>query len=297
MDNIRLDDFRLVAALAEHPSLTAASAALGLPKQTVSRRLEALERALGARLFERGSRRLRLTDDGRGLAERAREVVRLADEAVRALHDTAMEPSGTLRLTTTHTVAEHMLGDVVRTFLERWPSVRLELYLTERHVDLVEEGFDAAIRAGPLPAAGGLVAARLGPARLRYVASPSYLTSSPPLDHPHDLAHHRCLIHPLGPAPPSWPFVLDGALAALPVPGRLVANSAEVGRQAAVAGLGVALLAEPVCAQDLERGALVTVLEAYTPEIGGLWWLTAGKGQASRVRAFVEIAREVLGAP
>jgi LysR family transcriptional regulator, regulator for bpeEF and oprC len=174
----RLDDLRVLAALADHPSLTAAAAALGLPKQTVSRRIGALERAVGARLVERTSRRMRLSEDGAALADRAREIVRLADEAVQAARDTVDVPRGTLRIAATHTVAERICAPLLCDYLAQHPQVRVELVLGERLVDLAEEGFDVAIRVG-VPPPSELVATRLGPARIRYVASPGYLAARP----------------------------------------------------------------------------------------------------------------------
>jgi DNA-binding transcriptional LysR family regulator len=291
MDRPKLDDLRVLAAIADHPSLTAAAAALEMPKQTVSRRVEALERAVGVRLVERTPQRMRLSEDGAVLAEAAREVVRLADEATAAARAAVLVPRGTLRLSTTHTVAERLLAPVVCAYLARYPEVDLELVLTERHVDLVEEGFDAVVRVGAL-GPSTLVATKLGAARLRYVASAAYLAARGCPATPDDLDAHDCLVHPLGPGETRWPFAVDGAVVARAVAGRLSVNSAEVVRAAARAGLGIALLAEPVCADDLADGALVPVLDAYVPDVGGIWLVTHGRRRlAARVRAFAELAR------
>lgn len=291
---MRLDDLRVIAAIAEHGSLSAAATALGMPKQTASRRIEAMEAALGVRLVER-AHRMRLTDEGSGLAERAREVVRLAEEATAAARDAVVTPRGALRIATTHTVAERILAPVVCAYLERYPDVTVELALAERAVDLVEEGFDAAVRVGAL-APSALVATRLAPARICYVASPDYLARHGVPAVPADLAGHACLVHPLGPGEARWPFTRDGGIAAVPVAGRLVVNSAEVVLQAARAGHGIALLADVVCADDLAHGRLVSVLDAFVPDIGGIWLLTHGRrGRAARIRAFAELARQSLG--
>lgn len=292
-DKPQLDDLRVLVAVGEHASLTAAGLALGLPKQTVSRRVEALEAALGLRLVERSPQRTRLTEDGALLAERARDAIRLADEALDAVRDARSTPTGTLRLTTTHTVAEHLLAPVFTAYLERYPGVDLELILTERTLDLVEEGLDGAIRVGVLPDSG-LVATRLGAARIRYVAAPGYLKAQGAPLRPEDLLGHRALVHPLGPGEPRWPFWVEGRMVMVPVRPRLRANSAEVVRAAALAGHGIALLAEPVCAPDLATGALRAVLEEQTPDVGGIWLVTPGRRrQAARVRAFVALAGEL----
>jgi DNA-binding transcriptional LysR family regulator len=286
MDDLRLDDLRILAALSEADGLSEASRALGRPKQTLSRRLDDLERALGLRLVARTGRRLRLTDDGEALATRAREIVRLADEAIRSIQDAQVEPTGTLRLTTTQVVADVWLAPLIAAYLHRFPLVGVDLVLTERRVDLIEEGFDAAVRVGPLSSAEGVVSA-LGPAAIRYVASPDYLAARGSPGTPADLAHHDLLTHPLGSAEVVWPFV-SGARA---VRGRLRANSAEVVRVAAVGGAGIALLPDVVAAPDLRSGALVEVLADQVPDIGGIWLVTPTRAPPARVRAFADLAR------
>lgn len=166
----RLDDMRVFAKLAEMGSLSAAARALGMPKQTLSRRLAALEQALGVTLATRSTRRLRLTDAGTAYAGRCAEIVRLADEANLAVTDRSQAPTGTLRLTADPTFGEAFLPALVAEFVESFPAVSVEAVLTSRRVDLIEEGFDVAFRVGRMDDSS-LVARKLGAARLCYAAS------------------------------------------------------------------------------------------------------------------------------
>lgn len=289
MDDVRLDDLRLVAALAGASSLADAARALGAPKQTVSRRLALLEGALGAALVARGGHRLRLTEEGAALAERAREVLRLAEEALRSTRDRSATPTGTLRLTTTAVIAEWWLSDAVADYLRAYPEVGVELFLTERQVDLTEEGFDAAIRIGALATATGS-AARLAPAELALVASPAYLAARGAPATPEDLPRHECLLHPLGAGEVAWPF--GEPWGRVPVRGRLRVNHAGVVRAAALAGLGIAMLPEVVVRDDLAAGRLARVLEACAPTGGNIWLLSPSPTVPARVAAFVALIRE-----
>src|SRR5262249_53309451 len=141
----------------EAGSFTAAARTSGVPKQTLSRRVAELERALGARLLHRTTRRLRLTDAGAAYAARCAEIERIAEEANRAAADTQEVPRGTLRVTADPVFGEAFLTDLVLDYAQAWPEVRLEVVLTRRRVDLVEEGFDVAFRVGQVddPALSG----------------------------------------------------------------------------------------------------------------------------------------------
>ncbi len=295
---LKLDDMRLFAALAEAAGFTAAARALGLPKQTLSRRIAELEDALGVALVLRTTRRVRLTPAGARYAARCAEVVRIADDANRALTDDEPDvPRGTLRVTADPAFGEAFLPPVLHAFAARWPEVALEVLLTPRRVDLVEEGFDVAFRIGhpPEPA---LAAIALGPARVRYCASPAYLRRRGRPARPEDLARHDCIVVRADPAPAPWPFRDErGAIRAIPVEGRLRCNSHALAHAAALAGLGVAIFPEFACAEDLRRRRLAAVLDPWRVDVGSVWLVHPAQRLASaRVQRFVELAVEQLGA-
>lgn len=266
----RLDDMRVFAALADAGSISGAARALGMPKQTVSRRLAELEATLGVELARRTTRTLSLTDVGRAYATRCAEVVRLADDANRAVSSGLDEVGGTLRITADHTFGEAFLPGLVADYLAAWPDVEVEVLLTSRKVDLLREGIDVAFRIGPAPDVTYLAAMRLGPAALRTVASPRYLEGRAPPVTPEDLESHDCLSAVPTLEQTQWPMLVDGALRLVPVRARLRVTGLAMARHAALAGAGIAHLPGFAVRADLASGALVPVLEAYAPEVGGI---------------------------
>ena len=294
---VRIDDMRLFAELAEAGSLTGAAARLGMPKQTVSRRLVELETALGVQLAQRTTRRLRLTDVGRAYAVRCREVARLADEANHAAAAVAGdEPRGTLRITADPTFGEAFLPGLSAQFLALHRKVRLEVVLTARHVDLVDEGFDLAFRVGRLEDSS-LVARRLGPARLRCCAAPEYLARRGPPADPAALTEHDCIELSPRSGPSRWPFHdPGGGVQSIVVAGRIQVNSLPMAREVARAGLGIANLPAFACEADVAAGLLETVLDDWTIDVGGVHVVyPPQRFLAARVRRFVDLAIERFG--
>ncbi len=294
-ETIRLEDMRLFARVAEERSFTAAARALGVPKQTLSRRVAALERALGVTLMHRTTRRLQLSDVGAAYAERCAELSRVADEANRAITDTTRVPRGRLRVTADPVFGEAFLSDVVVAYARRWPEVALEVLLTRRHVDLVEEGFDVAFRIGAVddPA---LSAERLGPARVRYCASPRYVSRRGSPAGPADLRHHDCIVVASEGVPTRWPFPGAKGPLLIPVTGRLLFSSFPLARAATLAGLGIGIFPEFACAEDLRKRRLVPVLGGVTVDVGAVWLVHAARRALSMAaRAFADLARERLG--
>ena len=297
-ETIRIEDMRLFARVAEAGSFTGAARALGVPKQTLSRRVAELERRLGVRLLHRTTRRLKLSDVGAAYAARCAEVVRLAEEANRAVTDAHDVPMGTLRITADPVFGDAFVGDLVLAYARRWPDVRMEVVLTRRRVDLVEEGFDLAFRIGHVddPALSGR---DLGPARVRYCASPRYVARHGAPRTPDDLARHDCLVVADGGAPARWPVPGERATARLvPVAAKHVFSSFGMMRSAALAGLGVGLFPEFACAEEIRRGRLVPVLDDCLVPVGSVWIVhLARRFLPARVRAFVDLARERFADP
>jgi DNA-binding transcriptional LysR family regulator len=289
-ETIRLEDMRLFAAVAAARSFTAAARSLGIPKQTLSRRISELEATLRVRLLYRTTRRLHVTDVGAAYAERCAEIARLADEANRAITDAAATPRGLLRVTADPELGESFLAGIALDYARRYPEVELEILLTRRRVRLVEEGFDLALRVGWIED-GTLIATRLGPARVRYCASGDYLRRRGTPHTPADLAHHDCLLVLADDVPQRWPFRGRKGPVLHAVAGRLRFNSVALARAAALAGLGIALFPEFLCVTDLRSRRLRSVLDDYRIDAGAVWLVQpAGRYLATRVRAFAELA-------
>lgn len=266
----RLDDMRLFAQLAESGSLTQAAKALATTKQTVSRRLAELEQGLGVELARRTTRSLTLTDVGRAYAARCVEIVRLADEANRAVSSQLEVVSGVLRVTADTTFGEAFLPDLVTAYLGEHDGVAVEVWLTSRKVDLLEEGFDVAFRVGPPPDVTHLAATRLGPARLWTVAAPSYLRRRGAPRSISDLERHACIAVVPDLAQVGWPLAVDGVVELVRVPTRVCVNGVAMGRRAALAGAGLAHLPAFAVAADTAQGSLLRVLPEHAPEVGGV---------------------------
>lgn len=256
-----LNEIVVFARVVDTGSFTAAARELGMPKSTVSRKVSDLEERLGARLLQRTTRKLHLTDVGTTYYQHARRVVDEIEEAELAVTRMQQSPRGLLRITTP--VNFGYLGSIVVSFLQRYPQVRVEMFGTDRMVDLVEEGFDLAIRAGPL-ADSSLIARPLGAEQNLLVASPSFLANTPAPQTPADLAHTDCVAFGGFSDPTTWRLARGGKMSAFRVAARLIVNDFDDVCRAAIAGLGIAMLPIDRCAGPLRTGELVRVLPDWS---------------------------------
>jgi DNA-binding transcriptional LysR family regulator len=255
------------AKVVELESFRAAAAALGIPKSTLSRKIAELEDALDARLLERTTRRLRLTDAGQAYHQRIAPALDALREAERAVEAQNAKPSGRLKLTMTAEGGQ-TLAPIFAEYLSLHPGVRLQMELTDRRVDLVEEGFDLAIRAGALPDST-LVAKRLSPvAAFRVYASPRYLAARGTPRHPRELGEHDCLVMSAQSTPLTWSFQERGKALPIKVRAHTEANSFILLRELAAAGHGIVRIPDylalqlPQSAEGLE---LRELLIAFVP--------------------------------
>lgn len=286
-------DLNAVSAFAkvvELKSFRAAAAALGTPKSTVSRKVAELEDALGARLLERTTRSLRLTDAGKAYHTRICPALDALGEAERAVEEQSAKPSGRLKLSMTVEGGQTLLGPILGEFLRLYPDVQVEVELLDRRVDLIEEGFDLAIRAGIL-SDSSLIAKKLGsPGCLHVFASPKYLKARGTPKHPRELAQHDCLIMSAQSAPGVWTFKDKKKAVTVKVGGRSEANSFMLLRELAIAGHGFVRLPRYLAAEALRRGELVSVLTRYLPD--AMPWhavFPSARNLSPKVRALVEL--------
>jgi DNA-binding transcriptional LysR family regulator len=288
---IDLGAVELFARVAELRNFRAAGDALGIPRSTVSRRIADLENALGQRLFHRTTREVKLTSAGttylRGCAP-ALEAIR---DAGRALAINSEDTAGRVRVTAPATLAEALLSDVIGECLELHPQMRLELVLTDRHVDLAEEKFDLAFRSGTLKDTS-VVAHELGRRQVRCFASREYLRERGTPLTPRDLRRHECILFTPHAPRGRWTFLARGRSVEVPVRGRLVVNSIPLAIDAATRGLGVARVPPEAVLERLTKSQLVEVLDAYALPPRPLYAVHASGGRFSpAARAFLEIAK------
>jgi DNA-binding transcriptional LysR family regulator len=250
----------LFARVVEQRSFTHAARALGLSKSVVSARVARLEERLGLRLLHRTTRRVTPTEEGLALYDRAARLVAAADEEVGETASGA--PRGLVRVSAPARLAELYLAAPIAEFLAKNDAARVELVTSDRLVDLVKEGFDLAIRISTLRDSS-LVARRLATDRLVVAAAPSYLARSGTRRVPEDLSQHECLRSAHIPANGEWGFRGVSSGARVSGGGRFVASDAGVLKEAAAAGLGLAVLPSCLIAPELASGRLVVVLEGF----------------------------------
>ena len=288
-----LKDVLIFTQVVRSGSFTAAARELGIQKSSASRKVAELEERLGVRLLQRTTRSLRLTDEGRIYYEHCQRALAELEEAELALSGMRAEPRGLLRVTAP--LSFGFIGARVAAFLQAHAEVRVELVCTDRVVDLVEEGFDVAIRAGRLPDTS-LIARRVGSLPRHLYASPVYLRGKRAPRQPEDLEGHACLAFGVGAT--RWRLVSAERKVDFDPGGRLVVNDYELLREATIAGAGIALLPEPACVQAASEGRLVRVLPAWTAAetpIQALYPST--RHLAPKVKAFVEFLQaEMSGA-
>lgn len=255
-----LNELVVFAKVVEAESFIGASRELGMPKSTVSRKVADLEERLGARLLQRTTRRLSLTDVGRAYYQRAARVVAEAAEAEAVVTRMQAAPQGLLRVTTPLNV--EYLAPIVASFLLRYPEVQIEVVGTDRRVDLVQEGFDVAVRAGSL-SDSTLVARSLGTIRSYVVASPAFLERHGTPKKPEDLTNFDCLVFGAGADRTHWKLFRDGRTLTVTVRARLVVNDFEFLDEAAREGVGIAMIPVHRASPDLRSERLRHVLTQW----------------------------------
>ena len=250
---------RVFAKVASHQNISAAAAELNMTPGNVSKRVQALEASLGVRLFDRSTRLIRITEEGRILLAYAERVLNDIEEACAAVTLNSSTPRGLLRVTAPAALGRRYVIPGICDFLKKYPEISLSVSLTDRLVDLIDEGFDVAIRTGPLPDSQ-LIAKSLVPDKYFVLASPDYLAANGTPATPKDLEEHNCLI--LG-EHSYWLFTRDNEQMAARVKGSLVANSAEMLLEAATEGIGIIRTSQVKALREIERGRLVRVLTDY----------------------------------
>lgn len=278
----RLSEF---VAIIDAGSISGAARALGIPRASLSRRLSALEVELGISLVHRQTRRLVLTPAGEELERSARRIVREAAEAWEAVRRLDDVPRGLLRVSDNGA----WMNPLFVRFLQEYPGVKLEVLVTTRHVDLVAEGIDVAIRFGTVRD-DKLIARRVWQGSRIVVASPDYLLCRGSPTHPKELRGHECMVwySECGGVFRRWPL-LDGGT--VEVGGRLTANSLSLLHTAALEGVGLVMLPVALVARDLAEGRLMSVLEdAVGADASASLVYVERRFLLPKVRAFIDLA-------
>ncbi|MGF1551832.1 MAG: LysR family transcriptional regulator [Paracoccaceae bacterium] len=294
MDDPDADRVALLRAFVEAArrlNFAAAARVLALPPSSLGRRIARLEARLGVARFLRSTRRVRLTEAGALYFARAEEILAALAAADAEAASLGARPAGLLRVAAPRAFVRLRLEPALPRFLAAHPDLRLDIAVSDAFVDLVDERVDVAIRVGRL-ADTSLRARRLAPNARRLVAAPGYLAGAPPLASPDDLARHRLLHFARLRAGEAWPLVADDDPAAretrVAVAPWMRADDAFVLREAALADLGVALLADYVVADALADGRLVEVLPGWRVPPTEIVALYAGAAPPPKTRAFID---------
>jgi DNA-binding transcriptional LysR family regulator len=284
--------FRRVVEL---QSFGAAARSLEMTGGAVSKLVSQLEREIGARLFNRTTRSVRVTEEGAAFYGAVVRILDELDAATEQARAKAATPVGTLRASVPTSFALMWLSRRVPAFLARHPQLRLDLSLNDRFVDLVEEGYDCALRIASQLADSHLVARRLGAAERVLVAAPAYLKRSPALRKPADLAAHDCLVYSETASPGEWP--LGGTEQGRPVSvdGSYRVNNSVMLRDMLLAGRGITLTPRFVVDDLLQSGKLVEVLRAHRAPPHNVYGVIAHQRYvAQKVRVFLDFIESEL---
>ncbi|WP_425220731.1 LysR family transcriptional regulator [Pseudomonas sp.] len=290
--NGRSGDMVVFTTVAQEGSLSAAARALGLTPSAVSRIITRTEQRLGTRLLLRTTRAITFTAEGEAYLRGARRILADMAEVEESIADQGV-PRGRLRVSAALGHGRLAIVPLVAAFTARYPKITVDLSLGDEVVDILAGEADVAVRFGPLPDSP-LTARRIGETGQVVVASPDYLQRHGTPQQPEDLAAHNCLRFNFRRAEPNWPFIRDGQSFSLPVSGNIECSSGEALAQLARVGAGIARIGEFSVAEDIQRGDLVPLLQAFNPgdrePIHAVF--VGGSTMPARVRLFIDFLLE-----
>jgi DNA-binding transcriptional LysR family regulator len=292
MNNYASAEMNAFVRVVERGSFAAAATDLGLTPSALSKLITRMEDRLGVRLLTRTTRKLALTVEGELFVARSRDILASIEAAEAEVMAASERPRGHLRISVGTAVAKQILRPALPLFFERYPDITVELHVSDRQIDLVAEQVDVALRSGAL-GDSTLVARKVAEATRVICASPDYLRKHGAPRVPADLLRHNCLTLP-GPAWAQWPFHTHEGINRLAVAGSFTSDNADLLLDMAIAGLGIARLADFMVARAVQQDALVPLLEdSHVPESFPIHALTVpGRHRAPRIRAFIDFFAE-----
>lgn len=284
------------AHVVQSGSFAAAARRLGVATSVTSKHVSKLEKKLGARLLNRSTRRLSLTEAGAAYFEHCARIVEEIDSSGNAIERLQARPCGLLRVTAPPSLVTQHLVPMLGKFRQRYPDIDLEFDVSNRVVDLAQEGFDLALRVTRIPA-DNMIARKLAYLRMVLCASPSYLQARGTPRQINELESHDCLLFSLADPEATWRFRLDGQLVTVPVRAVFRANATDPLYQLALGGMGIALLPSFVAGQDIREGRLIQLLPEYQPDYGSdlFAMYLPHRYVAPKLRVFVDFLLEQIG--
>jgi DNA-binding transcriptional LysR family regulator len=292
----RLKQIESFVSVSSRGSLTAAAHAEGVAPAVIGRRIDALEERLGVKLLLRTTRRITLTNEGSAFLEDCQRLLAELAAAEASVSAGGVKASGYLRITAPAGFGRQHVAPLVPRFIARHPDVHVSLNLSDRVVDIVNEGFDCAVRVGDLPDSS-LVSVRLADNRRLCVAAPTYLKRAGIPKHPNELSRHECLTFSSDASQArGWVFVVDGSLIHLRPNGRLDCSDGEVLHDWAVGGLGIAWRSTWEVEREIDSGQLVAVLDEFAAPPNGIYAVfPSAKHLPLRVRLWIDFLKQTFG--
>jgi DNA-binding transcriptional LysR family regulator len=285
----RWTEIELFVQVAETGSLSRAAEALDLSNAAASRHLSALESRLGARLVERNTRRLYLTDTGQAFFSRAKGILVDLKDAESAVNATALNPTGVLRITASLSFSLHHVAPLLRDYTEAYPNVTVHLEAANRYLDIIDNNIDVAIRTREMEPDSNITIRRLAETRRVLAASPGYFAQHGVPKTLDDLQHHKMLIYTHANNPDELRFTKDGETATITVKGVLDANDGQILRVAALDGLGILVQPSYIVYDDIAAGRLVPVLDDWDlPRLTINLAYPSRKHLSAKVRTFID---------
>lgn len=294
-----LNDLQFFAMVVDHGGYAAAERALGIPKSRLSRRIAQLESDLGVRLLQRSTRKFAVTDIGQSVYRHAQSMLSEAQAAREAVDRVSAEPRGVIKVSCPAALSQENLGQLLPEFLRRYPQVRIQLHVSNRRVDVINEGFDVALRVrSQLSEDGELVLRRFGEVHELLVASPGYLDRAGRPKTPGDLAEHSTLSMSDDESRQRWELHgPNGEVEKVDIQPILMAHDFPLLLSAARNGLGVALLPETTCADSVRKGELEVVVPDWHLPLGICHAVfPSRRGLLPAVRVFIDFLAERLPA-
>lgn len=294
----RLKQIESFVAVSTKGSLTAAASAEGVAPAVIGRRIDALEERLGVKLLLRTTRRISLTHEGSAFLEDAQRLLADLANAEASVSAGGLQASGHLRITAPAGFGRRHVAPLVPRFVARHPDVSLSLNLSDRLVDLVNEGFDCAIRVGDLPDSS-LISVRLAENRRLCVASPAYLAQHGHPMHPHDIIRHQCLtLSSEASQTRGWAFTIEGQLAHVRASTRLDCSDGQVLHAWCLEGLGLAWRSWWEVEGDVREGRLIRVLDDFAAPPNGIYAVFAQRKHLPlRLRLWIDFVKAAYGDP
>ena len=289
----RWTEIELFVQVAETGSLSRAAEALDLSNAAASRHLSALEQRLGARLVERNTRRLYLTDTGTEFYSRARAILADLKDAESAVNATALNPTGVLRITASLSFSMHHVAPLLREYTQRYPNVQVHVEAANRYLDIIDNNIDVAIRTREYEPDSNITIRRLADTRRILTASPRYFAQHGRPDSLDELQRHKMLLYVHANNPNELRFSRDGQTTTVAVHGLLESNDGQILRAAALDGLGILVQPTYIVYDDIVAGRLVPVLDDWDlPRLMINLAYPSRKHLSAKVRTFIDFIAE-----